>query len=423
MGNSFFWLTALVGLVCAVVGWVTCHFWGWRAPEELVVRRIVEESSADPAESSAESSADVVTDDVEHDVVAQVVVADAPPPPPPAIDGADDDDPRIEALTVALRDSEDEAVALRNRMAESDAAQLASRSHAEAMPTGNADHECKDRAESAESQVEGWAGRVAELESALAAGEELHRQAMAELSSATQRSHESLMSVREHATSLEHRIRETQLAHSEAEDAMRARVDSSEQALAVVHAQLATSTANAERAVSDWRARYAALESEVGRSREWEGRYRALEGERDRMRADLEARLRALMAAGSAGSTGSEHPDDLLRIEGIGPKINSALMAAGITRFEHVRDRDEGALRAAIREAGISFAPSIATWADQARHLADGDSEGFQRLVRSLVAGRRARGPRPASTTLPEAHVSVVVELPAAPDPAHHQDA
>ena len=60
MGNSFFWLTALVGLVCAVVGWVTCHFWGWRAPEEFVVRRIVEESSADPAE---ESSAEEIAED------------------------------------------------------------------------------------------------------------------------------------------------------------------------------------------------------------------------------------------------------------------------------------------------------------------------------------------------------------------------
>ena len=70
MGNSFFWLTALVGLVCAVVGWVTCHFWGWRAPEELVVRRIVEESSA-------ETTADVVADDVDAETVADVMVADA----------------------------------------------------------------------------------------------------------------------------------------------------------------------------------------------------------------------------------------------------------------------------------------------------------------------------------------------------------
>lgn len=59
--------------------------------------------------------------------------------------------------------------------------------------------------------------------------------------------------------------------------------------------------------------------------------------------------------------------DDLKRIEGIGPKMNQALRVAGIETFAR--------------------SPSIATWAKQAKFLADDDEAGFVAYINHLVGG------------------------------------
>ena len=80
--------------------------------------------------------------------------------------------------------------------------------------------------------------------------------------------------------------------------------------------------------------------------------------------------------------------DDLERIEGIGPRIASALRTAGIRSFRRLADADVPTLQAALENAGLRFAPSLPTWSRQARFLADGDEVGFIKLTESLVAGR-----------------------------------
>ncbi|GAA3768893.1 hypothetical protein GCM10022225_64370 [Plantactinospora mayteni] len=80
--------------------------------------------------------------------------------------------------------------------------------------------------------------------------------------------------------------------------------------------------------------------------------------------------------------------DELERIEGIGPKMASALRAAGIHTFRQLAEADDDTRRAAIEAAGLTFAPSLVTWGRQARLLADGDEAGFAELTELLVAGR-----------------------------------
>jgi predicted flap endonuclease-1-like 5' DNA nuclease len=63
--------------------------------------------------------------------------------------------------------------------------------------------------------------------------------------------------------------------------------------------------------------------------------------------------------------------DDLTRIEGIGPKMAAALKAAGITSYAQLAETDEAGLRAAIAAAGMRFSPSLVTWPQQAKLLAD----------------------------------------------------
>ncbi len=86
-----------------------------------------------------------------------------------------------------------------------------------------------------------------------------------------------------------------------------------------------------------------------------------------------------------AASTG----DNLTMIEGIGPKMSQALMAAGIDTFAKLAEADEDALRAAINAAGLKLAPSLKTWASQAKYAAAGDMDGLKRYQDELVGGRK----------------------------------
>ena len=80
--------------------------------------------------------------------------------------------------------------------------------------------------------------------------------------------------------------------------------------------------------------------------------------------------------------------DDLLRIEGIGPKINEILTAGGVRTFRRLAAMPEDRVRSIVNDGGVSFVPSANTWAAQAALLRDGDESGFQALVDRLVAGR-----------------------------------
>ena len=87
--------------------------------------------------------------------------------------------------------------------------------------------------------------------------------------------------------------------------------------------------------------------------------------------------------------------DDLQRIEGIGPKIASVLAADGVRSYRRLAALDEDDLRRILTGAGVTFAPSVATWPQQARLLADGDLDGHAALAATLTAGRPTSGPVP----------------------------
>jgi predicted flap endonuclease-1-like 5' DNA nuclease len=86
----------------------------------------------------------------------------------------------------------------------------------------------------------------------------------------------------------------------------------------------------------------------------------------------------------------SSAPDDLTRIEGIGPKMSAALQAAGISTFAALAASSEDSLRGAVEAAGMNFAPSLPTWPRQAEFAARGDWDGLQTYQNELVAGREA---------------------------------
>ena len=84
-------------------------------------------------------------------------------------------------------------------------------------------------------------------------------------------------------------------------------------------------------------------------------------------------------------------PDDLKIIEGIGPKMEKALQAAGITTFAMLAGTSEAQLKEAIAAAGMRFAPTVPTWAEQASYAANGDFVGLEAFQKTLVGGRKAK--------------------------------
>jgi len=82
-------------------------------------------------------------------------------------------------------------------------------------------------------------------------------------------------------------------------------------------------------------------------------------------------------------------PDDLKRIEGIGPKVSSLLNEAGIFTFAQLADAEVPRLKSIVDEAGLTMM-NPASWPDQARLAASGDWDALAKLQEGLKAGRHA---------------------------------
>jgi predicted flap endonuclease-1-like 5' DNA nuclease len=90
----------------------------------------------------------------------------------------------------------------------------------------------------------------------------------------------------------------------------------------------------------------------------------------------------------AAPDTGESAPDDLKRIEGIGPKVAARLQAAGITTFARLAETAVEELDAILDAAGY-WPADPATWPEQAALAAAGKWEQLAALQKELMGGRR----------------------------------
>ncbi len=136
--------------------------------------------------------------------------------------------------------------------------------------------------------------------------------------------------------------------------------EAGEQELAVLQARLA----EVESALEDCRAEQATMETRT---------------------QDLATRLAAAEAAPSA------EPQDLTRIEGIGPAISRILNEAGIVNYAQLADAAADRLREILEAAGPRFRIAQPTsWPQQANLAAEERWDELQELQDSLTAGRSA---------------------------------
>jgi predicted flap endonuclease-1-like 5' DNA nuclease len=80
-------------------------------------------------------------------------------------------------------------------------------------------------------------------------------------------------------------------------------------------------------------------------------------------------------------------PDDLVIIEGIGPKIAKLLNQNGVTTFAQLAGTDVAAIEKILRTNGLQFVKP-GSWPEQARLAAAGKMDELKALQDKLVAGR-----------------------------------
>lgn len=85
-------------------------------------------------------------------------------------------------------------------------------------------------------------------------------------------------------------------------------------------------------------------------------------------------------------------PDDLKRIEGIGPKLSSVLQEAGVTTFAQLAEMEVGRIEQILEEADprLLRLADPSSWPEQAALAAAGEWDAMEALQNQLKRGRRA---------------------------------
>lgn len=89
-----------------------------------------------------------------------------------------------------------------------------------------------------------------------------------------------------------------------------------------------------------------------------------------------------------SGTSEKIHPNDLIKIEGIGPKVVKILNQAGIESFAQLADAKIDEVQEALNKAGLQMMNPDG-WIDQAKLAAKGDWKNFEKLQRELKGGRK----------------------------------
>lgn len=83
----------------------------------------------------------------------------------------------------------------------------------------------------------------------------------------------------------------------------------------------------------------------------------------------------------------SASPDDLKVLEGLGPKVQSVLNAAGIATYAQLAETPVEKLQEVLDAAGYQYM-NPGSWPEQASLAADGDWDALKKLQEELNAGR-----------------------------------
>jgi len=124
-----------------------------------------------------------------------------------------------------------------------------------------------------------------------------------------------------------------------------------------------------------WRKRHAELDSQ----------FKLLQSES----ADLRRRLATCESARLASKPAPSKPDDLKKIEGIGPKIEKLCNGIGLYTWQQLADAPVATLKKMLHDAGPDFrVADPATWPEQAALAAAGKWAELRTYQDYLIGGR-----------------------------------
>jgi predicted flap endonuclease-1-like 5' DNA nuclease len=110
-------------------------------------------------------------------------------------------------------------------------------------------------------------------------------------------------------------------------------------------------------------------------------------GERDAQR-DLVGVAANEARTGTAAVAAIDGGDDLKVIEGIGPRFESVLKAAGVRTYQDLAEMRPGRIETILREAGGRMADPT-TWPAQARLASEGNWQELSEMQAMLKGGRQ----------------------------------
>lgn len=88
----------------------------------------------------------------------------------------------------------------------------------------------------------------------------------------------------------------------------------------------------------------------------------------------------------------SRSPDNLKKIEGIGPKIAEVLSSEGIQTYNDLASADIGLIKGILEKAGSRYRTvDPSTWPEQAVLASQNDWDGLKKLMQKLKGGRRTK--------------------------------
>ncbi|MBE0670683.1 MAG: DUF4332 domain-containing protein [Anaerolineales bacterium] len=82
--------------------------------------------------------------------------------------------------------------------------------------------------------------------------------------------------------------------------------------------------------------------------------------------------------------------DDLIKIEGIGPKVVKVLKEAGIRTFADLANSKADDVQKVLDAAGLQMM-NPEGWIEQAKLAVEDDWQGFEKLQKELKGGRKAK--------------------------------
>lgn len=137
---------------------------------------------------------------------------------------------------------------------------------------------------------------------------------------------------------------------------------------------------------SEWKGKYEGLHGEVGGLN---NKISGLTADKSKIQKDLDACLKSKSGLKMASMAPPPNPDNLKKIEGIGPKIEQLLNSGGVYTWAGLSTTDVKFIQNILDNAGPAYkVHNPGTWPEQAKMAAEGKWNELKKWQDELMGGK-----------------------------------